>query len=288
MASNLWLHRDTANAKMNGIMKKYDEVVGAANKIGKNLKKDVGVDGRWYDANAATFAKWWNQSANYENGGTGGTLVTDKDGVLIIKGGNKNDGEDKIKQIVQLAGKLFYISVCIPMDALYLTNKKMIDNCWNLDKARTAANMHEYRSELANPNISGRVWSNFMAEWMWRDDWERVSLPITPQDVKSNTNEKVVDELGSTISTDLDALRGRVDEYCKLITEVANNAKSGQDKNKWWGIDNVNTVFDGVTKLKTKMNDNLETFKTSTVTALSSSSKVVKGGIAKLQGLKFD
>ncbi len=116
---------------INNLRNQYDDIVKSANNVGKILDNHIGTPQKgWCDDYARTFVRWWNASSKKE--ATGGMLAVDKEGKLIITGDNEDkqifsDGEDKIKFTVQLAGRLFFISICVPFNTLSGNFGKVIE-----------------------------------------------------------------------------------------------------------------------------------------------------------------
>ena len=280
--ANLWLKADSASSEVAKIAKQYGDIVTSANKISSLMKATVGVNGKWYDENAAIFANWWDQSKG--SSVTGGQLVFNAETKqLQIKGGSASDGEDKIKFIIQLAAKMFHTGVCAPMATLYPSNKKAIEGKKNLKNSASLGSNKTYLEKVNSSSVSGTKLSTMMEKnYSNAVAWKSVKLPITPLGV-SNTNPSELDTLAKNVANELKTMDEKLETFTAELKKVVQN----QDKTIWWGCSSATNIITSINEYDKKTDNLMTSFKNSLTAALQASSSTTSDDLAKLESLTF-
>lgn len=261
----------------------YGKIVETVNNLGRIVYKYTCMDNYWFDDNAIVFAEWWNDN-DKDKDSTGGNLVWDEEAKRLIINSHdvKADGSDRLKHMVNIAGKVFYVAVCKSLEALESSHKDVKNK---LNKYLKAAHDKSYTLDTATV---GKRWLNFM-EGLGCETYNFTILKTPANANGKTTNLAEVKNFQREVSTTLQNLEEHIETYCKHINELANNI----DSSKWWGFsDDVRSkVKQATSSYQTKATRKIKNFKQNLNLALTKTIEAKDGDLkilTDLNSVNFD
>jgi len=260
-----------ARAKVNQVLKKYDEIVKACQTLASTMDEYVCVNNKWYDENARTVAKWWNQS---KSGGTSGQLKwDDKKGLIITNpNSNNNDGEDRIKKTLISAVDIFMSGISDSLDGLTASHPEI-------------KNTFKKELLLANkPRLTSVDQAQTNMKSLGCKTYKNVALNTASSNgMRSNTNQ--MNKFINQVVANLKNIDSSLEDYCNEILKIVKNTST----TTCWGFDEdtrsyVKTL---VSNEKDNVQSRLKGFKTNLNLALSHTEEKTNLQLNTLKNLSF-
>lgn len=282
MAQEYWYDASSTKTALKALDGAYKDVMTAALKIGKTLKKYVCVTKKWNDDNAETFASWWNQ--NGKGGGAGGSLKWDEKGKQLYmskQDGSQSDGEDKIRHVVSMCGALYWLVTCNAFNALsssYSKEMKKYNNYISVAKNST------YKTKFSKKDYTGTTWMKMMSSNFNAPKWETTTLK--KEKSGSVTSAEALKSLANDLAANLKDLNTKVDTFIDKVKNIEGNSRS----DKYWGFSDelASEIHTAARELNTNTVRWLKSFASNTNLALSTANNAVKKDLASLSKIKFN
>lgn len=284
MKQTYWYDSTSSQSHIRTLEMQYNETIKRVHLLGNKIKENVCVDGAWFDDNAITFARWWNDQTHFDQEGQGGNLKwnENKKELVIDSTDTKADGQDRLKHIVNMEGKTFYIAVCKSLQALESSHENVK---WQMKKYIKKAKDPSYNLSV---KTMGKKWIQFMSDVGCEDFvWTPLNIPQSSKGKTTDLNK--VESFSKEVATCLFNLEQSVDAYYKSINSLINNTYAG----KWWGFsEEIKYKITKITKEFTqRSNTKMKNFKKNLNLALTKTIDAKKGDLKilkELKNVKFD
>lgn len=270
-----WYNKASTKSAISDLLTQYNKIVTASQELAKVLTTYVCVNKKWYDDNAVVFADWWNQN---KKKGAGGNLKWDTNDNKLIQGkaDTYSDGEDKIKLIVQQAGRVFWISVCCTLDGLESSHQDVKKTYSQYLKA--AKDSTYIAKNKSKSNDSATVWSSMMKGFGCKA-WNYTKIKYADSDGKTSDTAQIANFI-KELDKAMTKINKLVDNYCASVSKIATNTNEG----KYWGFSqkDMTKVVKQVKELSDDTSARLKSFANNTKLALSHTSEAKDSDIKKL------
>lgn len=257
-----YFYNDNSISKIRKIEENYRAMSNSMLNIHDLIRRNVCVNGIWYDDNAITFIKWWDSSKYNAGVDIIGDLKWDESKNKLISDTTNvsSDGVERLKKTMANAMKVFYIAICKSLAALESSHKDLNNKCKiYIQKA------HDKKYNLKTTKQA--VWQDLSIELAIMQTFYDGTYVIPATSNGKTTSLVRLQNFQKEIETQLNKFDECVDNYYKEILTLVNNT----DTSKWWGFsDDVrNQVKKAAKTYGTKSDRRIKNFKRNLNLAIS-------------------